>query len=420
MFQKVTISNGMRIIFVPEKFTQVVTVLIMVGTGSKYEKRNEMGISHFLEHMYFKGTKKRPSPKDVVEVLDEIGGIYNAFTSQEYTGYFAKVPKEKIEVALDWVSDILLNSLFEDQEIEKERGVIREEINMVSDNPMSYIQLLWGKALYGDQPAGWPITGNRETIQKIKRENLINYMKEQYVGSNIVIGVAGNFIQKEALGAIKRYFKEIKKGKSRRLIPVKEFQERPRFIFEKRKTDQFHLVIGVRGVSLFNKNRYLQDILSIILGGMMSSRLFQTIREEMGISYYIHTESHSDLETGFLATYAGLKIEKIYEGISEILKEYRMVSQNLSLEELKKAKENFKGRLSILLESSDHKAFFFTSQELLEKRIYPIKEIFRKINEIRLSQIRSFAKKIFNRRSLNLALIGPSIDKNQLKRIFTI
>jgi len=175
MFQKTTLKNGLRIITVPQKETQSVTVLVLVGTGSKYEKKEINGISHFLEHLYFKGTEKRPSPVAIAETLDRIGGIFNAFTSEEYTGFFAKVATPYFELALEWVSDIFLNSILPEKEIEKERGVIIEEINMVADNPMVYIQNLWSELLYGDQPAGRPITGTKETITKISRQDLINY-----------------------------------------------------------------------------------------------------------------------------------------------------------------------------------------------------------------------------------------------------
>jgi len=420
MFKKILFKNKLRLILVPQKDTQSLTVLVLVGTGSKYEKREESGISHFLEHMYFKGTKKRPTPQEIAEVLDRVGGIYNAFTSQEYTGYFAKVSFEKLNLALDWISDILLNSILPEEEIEKEKGVIEQEINMISDNPMSLVENLWLRVLYGDQPAGWPITGSKEKIKKITREKLLEYMKTQYVSSNIVLAIAGNFKVREAKEKVKNYFQKVRTGRGRKRAKVIERQTSPQLIFKKKKTDQVHLILGFRGVKLSDKRRYVQNVLATILGGMMSSRLFQKIREEIGIAYYIKTESHSDLDSGFLATSAGLKIDSLEKGILEILKEHKNVSKNVDLEELRKAKENLKGKISLLLEGSEARAIFFGSQELLENKILTPKEIFREIDRISLSQIRNFANSVFKGKNLNLALVAPSLQKKKIEKILKI
>jgi predicted Zn-dependent peptidase len=230
MFKKISLKNGLRIITVPSKSTQTVTVLVLVGTGSKYERKEEKGISHFLEHMYFKGTKKRPSSLEIAETLDKVGGIYNAFTSQEYTGYFAKVSKEHFELALDWVSDIFLSSTLPEKEIEKERGVIIEEINMRKDHPMEHVQVLWQELLYGDQPAGWDVAGTVETVSKISRKDLINYRETQYVAPNTIVCLAGNFNEREGVKKVKKYFSKIKIGKGR---------EKPKGDRKARKTRNF-------------------------------------------------------------------------------------------------------------------------------------------------------------------------------------
>ena len=420
MFKKLRLQNSLRSIFVPQKDIQSVTVLILVGTGSKYEKKEENGISHFLEHMYFKGTKKRPSPKEISQVLDKVGGIYNAFTSQEYTGFFAKVSAEKINLALDWVSDILLNSIFPEKEIEKEKKVIEEEINMIRDNPMSLVSLAWQKVLYGDQPAGWPITGTKETIKNITRERLLDYMKSQYVAQNMVLVLAGNFNENYAIKQIKKYFGKVKRGKFRQREKLIEKQEKPNLILEKKETDQAHLLLGVRGVNLFDEKKYLQSILATILGGMTSSRLFQKIREKMGIAYYIFTESHSDLDSGYLVTGAGLKLESLEKGILEILKEYKKISENLTISELATAKENIKGKLSLSLEESEHRASFFALQELLENRVLTPSQIFEKIEKITLSQVKAFARQIFKPKNLNLALVSPFKEKEKFEKILKL
>jgi predicted Zn-dependent peptidase len=418
MFKKTIIRSGLRIITVPSKSTQTVTVLVLVGTGSKYEKKEEKGISHFLEHMYFKGTKKRPSSLEIAETLDKVGGIYNAFTSQEYTGYFAKVSREHFVLALDWVSDIFLNSTLPEKEIEKERGVIIEEINMRKDHPMEHVQVLWQKLLYGDQPAGWDVAGEVETVSKISRKDLLEYREAQYIAPNTIICLAGNFNEKEGINKVKKFFSKIKIGKSRGKPKVIEKQEKPEILFEKRETDQTHVCLGVRGFNIFDERRYTQEILALILGGMMSSRLFERIRTKLGIAYYIETDTFSDPDTGYLVTRAGLSNEKLEEGISEILKEYRKIRrEGVSKSELKKAKDCLKGKMNILLESSDAKASFFAIQEILEKKILTPEQIFKKIDKFSQNDILELAREIFRPEKLNLALIGPKEVKKEILKI---
>jgi predicted Zn-dependent peptidase len=421
MFRKITLKNGLRIITVPQRSTQAVTILVLVGTGSKYEKKEENGISHFLEHMYFKGTKKRPNSLAIAETLDKIGGIYNAFTSQEYTGYFAKVAFSHFELALDWVSDIFLNSTLPEKEIEKERGVIIEEINMRKDNPMEYVQILWQKILYGDQPAGWDVAGTVETVSKISRKNLIDYKESQYLAKNTIVCLAGNFNEKSAIEKVKKYFSKIKTGKSREKPKVLEKQRKPEIIVEERKTDQTHLCLGVRGYNLFHQKRYAQEILALILGGMMSSRLFEKIRTKLGIAYYVETDVYSDPDSGYLVTHTGLDNEKVEKGILAILNEYKKIKrEGVSKSELKKAKDCLKGKMALLLESSDAKASFYAGQEILEKKILTPEEIFKKIDRVSQGDILKVARDIFRPEKLNLALIGPFKGKENFQKILKI
>ncbi len=421
MFKKITLKNGLRIITVAQKNTQAVTILVLVGTGSKYEERKINGISHFLEHMYFKGTKKRPSTLAIAETLDRVGGIYNAFTGQEFTGYFAKVAASHFELALDWVSDIFLNSLLPAKEIEKEKGVIIEEINMYYDHPMSYIGVLWPKLLYGDQPAGWEITGKKENIAKMTREQLLNYMKNQYVASNTIVAVAGNINEKKTISQVKKYFAKIGTKKPKGKAQVFEKQARPQLLLEFRKTDQTHIALGVRGYNLFHPQRYAQEILGVILGGMMSSRLFEEIRTKMGIAYYIRTEVEANPDTGYLVTLAGIDNKKVEGGIKSILKEYKAISRNgVFKKELQKAKDYLKGKMILELEPSDAQASFYAGQELLEKKILTPKEIFRKIDQVSQSDIIKVARNVFRPERLNLALIGPFQDKSKFEKILRI
>jgi predicted Zn-dependent peptidase len=421
MFKKTTLKNGLRLITIPQKSTQAVTVLVLVGTGSKYETKKINGISHFLEHMYFKGTKKRPSPMAISETLDKVGGIFNAFTSEEYTGYFAKVASYHFETALDWVSDIFLNSTLPEKEVEKEKGVIVEEINMRYDHPITYIQVLWPELLYGDQPAGWDIAGTKESVNGITKKDLLSYMKKQYVASNTIVCVAGGVDGDLAQKMVKKYFSKIKKSETLKRQPVIEKQSKPNLILQTRETDQAHLYLGVRAYDIFHPKRYVQNLLGLILGGMMSSRLFIEIREKMGAAYYIATDSSSDPDTGYLAARAGVDNKKIEKVISAILKEYKKISQRKVPEkELKKAKDCIKGKTALLLESSDAKASFYASQELLENKILKPEQIFAKIDKVTSSDILEVAQDIFRPEKLNLAIIGPFRDKARFERLLKL
>lgn len=421
MFPKNILKNGLRIIAIPMKNTQAVTVLVLVGTGSKYEKKELNGISHFLEHMYFKGTKKRPSTLAIAETLDEVGGIYNAFTGDEYTGYFAKVDSIHFETALDWVSDIFLNSLIPEEEVKKEKGVIIEEINMYQDHPMSYVQVLWSKLLYGDQPAGWPIAGEKESVAKIERMDLVNYMKGQYVAENTIVCVAGNIKRKLTIEKIKKYFSKIETTQSKNKVAVIEKQSKPGLLINHRQTDQTHLCLGVRGYNIFHSQKYVLELLGIILGGMMSSRLFEEIRTKLGIAYYIHTAVSADTDCGYLVTQAGIDNKNIEKAISTIIGEYKKISEiKVPIKELKKAKDCIKGKTILELESSDAQTSFYGLQELLENKILTTEEIFRKIDKVSQNDILKVAKDIFQPKKLNLALIGPFEEKETFKKLLIL
>lgn len=418
MFQKTVLKNGLRIITLPMKNTEAVTVLVLVGTGSKYEKKETNGISHFLEHLYFKGTKKRPTPLAVAETLDRVGGIYNAFTGDDYTGYFAKVSYSRLDLALDWVSDIFLNSILPEKEIEKERGVITEEINMTLDNPMSYVQELWSELLYGNQPAGWPIAGTKENIKEISRQDLLQYRTDQYVAKNTIVAVAGKIDSKSIIEEIEKIFSKISTSKPSVKQKLIEKQQKPELLFHYKETDQSHICFGVRSYNIFHPLKYTQELLALILGGMMSSRLFVEVRGKLGLAYYISSDAIANADSGYLVTQAGVDNKKIEKAVSVILKEYKRIAKDkVSEDELQKAKDYFKGKMSLLLESSDQQAVFCTMQEIIEKKIMTPEEIFSEIDKVSRDDILKLAKDIFRPDKLNLAVIGPFKDKDKFKKI---
>lgn len=418
--QKKTLKNGVRVITIPLKNTRVVTVFVLVKSGAKHEEKRNSGISHFLEHMLFKGTKKQPSPLKVAETLDKVGGVCNAFTGYEYTGYYAKVDVSHLFLAIDWVADIYLNSLLLEEEMEKEKGVIREEINMYYDNPISYSQILFQKLLYGDQPAGWDIAGTKETVTKIKREDIFSYMNTQYVSGSTVVIVAGDINKKEIEAKVNDSFVNIREGVAKKSIPVIENQSKPQVSVAFKKTDQTHLCLGVRSFNIFDKHRYTQEVIATLLGGMMSSRLFVKIRDELGLAYYVKTEVEDNPDTGFLVTRAGVDNKKVKEAIKVILKEYeKMVKENISPSELKKAKEYLKGKMAISLDSSDALAYFHGINELLEEKSYKLKDVFSLIDQVKAKDVREVAKKIFRPKNTNLALVGPFKSENSFRKIIS-
>ena len=418
MYKKSKLKNGLRIITVPVKGTSTVTVLVVVGTGSKNENEKNRGISHFLEHMFFKGTKKRPTALDVSKELDKVGGAYNAFTGKECTGFWAKVDNRHCDLALDVLSDMLLNSKFDNKEIDKERGTILEELNMYLDNPMARVSDLFENLLYQNQPLGYDELGNKKTIKSVKRKDFVSYYKKYYQGQNIIIAIAGNFKEKEVINLSKKYFSKLEKSIIKTNRETFDKQSKPKILIEYKKTDQTHLHLGVRGYNSTNQNRYALSILSIILGGNMSSRLFISIREHNGLAYYIHTSAVDYKDVGYFSAQSGVNNEKCLEAIKIILDEFKKVKEEkVSAEEIKRAKDYLKGRTNIALESSDAMASFVANQEMDTGKILTPEEKFAKIDAVTADDLQRVANDIFVDRKLNLALIGPFKNKKEFEKI---
>jgi predicted Zn-dependent peptidase len=422
-YKKTILNNGLKVITVPIENANSVTVLILVGTGSKYETKDINGISHFLEHMFFKGTEKRPTTLKISETLDSVGGQYNAFTSQEVTGFWAKVDKSHSDIALDWITDIFLNSKFDEKEMEREKGVIIEEANMYLDTPMAYIGDLWEHLLYGDQPAGWRVIGEKENILSFNRKKVVDYYKAHYSPSNVIVCVAGAVNTEKMEEKINNYFKNQKQSSASQKEKVKESQKEPAVLIHYKKTDQTHFCLGVRAYDLFDKRRYALSLLSVILGGNMSSRLFIKVRERNGLAYSIHTSADNSTDAGYLVTQAGIDHKNLEKSVKLILQEYKnLKSKKITEKELKKAKDYIKGITSLTLDSSDNQASFYAIQELLEKNILTAEEKFKKIDEITVEDIKKVAEDIFLPEKLNLAVIGPFEEKevDKLKKLLKI
>ncbi len=420
-FKKTVLENGLRIITAPQPDNPAVTVLVLVEAGSEYETKEINGLSHFLEHLCFKGTQKRPKAIDIAGELDGIGALYNAFTSQEFTGYFAKAGAKHFDKILDVVSDIYLNSVFDPTEIDKERGVIIEEINMYEDLPMARVHYLFLELLYGDQPAGWNIVGEKETIRTLTREDFIAYREKHYLVGNTIVVVAGEIDEERAIAKISEAFMGMTAGDKSKKLKPKEEQKAPELLVKYKESDQTHLILGVRGYDVFDKRRFTADVIADILGGGMSSRLFQKIREEMGAAYYIGASSELFLDHGYLRASAGVDCQRLPEVVKAIVAEFkRLRDEPISPAELQKVKDHLIGGLMLGLETSDDLARFYGGQEVVEKKIMTPVEIVEQIQAVTAERIQEVAKDLFKNEGLNLAVIGPLKNSDELQSVLQI
>lgn len=418
--KKTKLNNGLRIITIPMD-TPTVTVLVLVEAGSKYETKNINGLSHFLEHMCFKGTKKRPTALHITKELDGIGSKYNAFTSHEYTGYYAKAEKKHFNTVLDVVSDIYLNPVFDAREVEKEKGVITDEINMYEDTPSRHVHDLFGELLYGDQPAGWNVAGTKEVIKKLNRDDFVAYRDKHYVAESTIVVVAGNINEGEAIKKIKKKFAGISIGKKSGKLKVKESQKKPKLLLKYKKTDQTHLVLGFRAVNASSIWRSTLTVLSAVLGSGMSSRLFQKLRDEMGVGYYVRADSDFYTDHGSVAVSTGVTNSRADEVVKAILQEFKRLKRELvGAEELNKVKEHLIGNMYLELEPSDDIAMFYGGQEVITKKMKKAEEVEKEIRKITSEQIKKLANELFNNKDLNMAMIGPFKDKGKFNNILKI
>ena len=406
MYKRIVRRDGSVIILAPKKDTKAVTFEVLYKVGSRQENDKNNGVSHFVEHLMFKGTERRPSTADIAKELDSVGANYNAFTGKEYTGYYVTVNNSHMIMAIDMLSDILHNSKFDKEEIDRERGVIVEEINMYEDNPMMYIEEVFENILFNGTNLGRSIAGPRVNIQTISRNALYNYHKKHYYHGNAIIGLAGNFNEKQALKLIDKLFPISKKQariKNKALPIIKQIIPAVEII--DRDLEQVQLMLGFRTSSVTDKDFILNQVMANILGGTMSSRLFLNIRERQGLCYFIKAEVGGYEGASSFAVHAGLNKEKIYEALSAIK------------EELAQAKENIKGRMVLKMESSSVHLNFLISQEAIGKPIKDLDARLKELDKISLKQINNLTVKIIDWSQSNLAIIGPFKNKNKFVNI---
>ncbi len=417
--QKKTLPNKLRILTMPMKSTEAVTVMILARAGSRYETKSINGIAHFLEHMFFKGGDRYPTSHSVAEAIDAIGGIFNAFTSNEYAGYFVKVEKNKIDVAFDVLSDMLLNAKFDPEGLERERGVILEEYNMYEDSPQRKIWDVFERLLLGDHPLGWSTIGLPEVIKKAKRSDFVAYQKRLYTPANIVVSVAGNITPAKVESLVKKYLPYPKTGKKNLPLPYRQPAPKKKVLVACKKTEQAHLVMGVPTFGANHSDKYVGKVLAAVLGGGMSSRLFTSVREQLGLAYYVRASSSNYTDTGYLVASAGVDVNRVDLAIQTILNEFKqLTTTKVPAKELSKAKEYLTGGLVLEMEDSDEVAYSFGVQELLHDKTETIDSIRKKIKKVTADQILKLAKKIFKDKHLCLSVIGPYSTDSKIKRVF--
>jgi len=405
------LSNGIRLVVVPQKGNMATTVAVLVEAGSKYEEKNLNGISHFLEHMCFKGTTKRPKPIIIARELEKLGAEYNAFTAEEYTGYYAKVKNESFNEALDIITDMYLNPVINSEELEREKGVIIEEINMYEDIPPRKVPEIFMQTLYGDQPAGWSVAGRKEVVQRVTREDFVLYRSQHYVPGATTIVIAGGARFKNIEKKLETIFGGMKRGKKVEKKSVVELQGKPRELISFKESDQTHFMLGFRAFDMYDKRRFVLQVLADILGGGMASRLFTRVREELGAAYYVNAFTNLFTDHGYIAMSAGVNHEKLRAVISASLEEFiRMKKELVTKEELERAKEHLIGNFYLSLETSDQLGMYYGMQALMKSGVQTPEVLAKKIKAVKASEIQTLARELFINKTLNLALVGPYKD----------
>ncbi len=410
------LKNGVRVLEVPVAEAPSVTSLILFGVGSRYETKEINGLSHFLEHMFFKGTKNRPSAEMIAEEVDSIGGEMNAFTSKEYTGYYIKAAGKHGKLTLDVLSDMLQNPLFQEEEINRERGVITEEIKMYEDQPMLYVGELFENHLFGDTPLGWDTIGTRENIASVQREQFMQYRNNFYTADNMVVVLAGDLSQVKPY--VKQYFESVGGSKAGTFKKLDQPPKRSPYKMYVKKTEQTHVWVGFKGMAANDPDRFALRIISAILGGGMSSRLFLSVRERKGLAYYVRASAEHYMDTGYLVAMAGVGTDKFTEAMEAILLELKRIrDEKVQDKELKKAKEYLKGKLLLRVEQSDNLAELLGMQEILQQAVMTPEELNKQIDMVTADDVARVAKAVMTNERLCAAIISAEdyskwLDKN--------
>ena len=416
VFERTTLDNSLRVLTADLPYAQSVVVMIMLAAGSRYETAESSGIAHFSEHMFFKGTERRPSAREIAGEIDAIGGEFNAFTGKESTAYYVKCAAESRDVALDVLVDMLRNSRFDAEEIDREKGVIVEEMNMYFDTPRDFIGGVYEELLYGDQPLGRDIIGTKETIRGATRETFLGYLDRWYKPSRMVLGVAGR-IGDGLLEKAQELLGDLADEDTGEAAPVEPYANGRVRVFEK-QSDQAHVCLGVQSLPLGHPDRYALTLLATALGGGMSSRLFTEVRERRGLAYYVHGLNHSYTDAGTLYAQAGVDIARIDEAVSTIAAELRKIAaEELPAEELEKARSFAKGRFVLQLETPQGLMGFGLRREVLEKRLPDPAEVIAGVDAVTGADVARIARELIADDRFRLAVIGPFDDPARFEKL---
>jgi predicted Zn-dependent peptidase len=416
-FEKTTLANGLRVVTAPMPQAKSVACFVMLAAGSRYETKDTNGIAHFAEHMFFKGTEKRPTAREIAGEIDSIGGEFNAFTGKEYTGYYVKCAAEHRDIALDVLIDMLRHSKFDAEEIEREKGVIVEEMNMYYDTPRDYVDGVYDALLYDDTPLGWDIIGRKETVRAAKRDTFIDYLEQWYRAPRIVAGVAGN-LGEGLIPQLEELLGDVQNGASGEPPPAEWHQEAPQVKLHTKQSDQAHIRVGVHSYPIVHPDRYALSLLATVLGGGMSSRLFTEVRERRGLAYYIYGHQQGYTDTGTLFAQGGVDIQRIDDAVSTVVGEFgRMAAQPIEPDELEKARNFAKGRLVLSLEDPKGMILFGLRNEVLEETLREPDEVLAGLDAVTIEDIQRVAQDIIREDRLNFALIGPFDDPERFEKL---
>jgi predicted Zn-dependent peptidase len=408
VFQKTVLDQGLRILTSTMDHTHSVSVGFFIGVGSRYESERENGITHFIEHMLFKGTEMRPTAREIAIAIEGIGGVFNASTGRELTTYWAKVGEDHFSIALDVLADMLLHSKVEEQELEKERGVIIEEINMTLDHPSDWVHLLATELIWPDHPLGRDQAGTKESVSEITRGMIGDYLSRHYQPANAVLAVAGNIQHERAVSEAKSRLEGWEVAPVATCLPMDQEQGAPRVRVAHKTTQQAHLALVLPGVSRFDEDKYILSLLNTVLGQGMSSRLFLEVREKRGLAYSVYSYVSPLTDTGLVGVYAGVDSDRIEGALQAILVELgKMKQEPVAEEELHKAKEFTKGRLKLQMEDSFSVASWVGRQEILEDRVLSLDEVLEEIDAVTTEDVQRVAGRLFHQEKLNLAVVGP-------------
>jgi predicted Zn-dependent peptidase len=407
VYERTTLANGLRVLTAPMPHTRSVAVSFYVGAGSRYETEESSGLSHFLEHMLFKGTERRPTAQEISETVDAVGGVLNAGTDRELTVYYAKVAAPHFPIALDLLVDMLRHPRMEALEIEKERKVVIEELATVKDSPAQQADVLLDEIMWPDQPLGWDVAGTEESVNAFSHEAILEYFRRQYVPNNVILSVAGAIEPKQVFYAVEAQAADWEPGEPGGWSPAINGQGQPRVKTRYKNTEQAHMSLAVRGVSNQDPDRYAVDLLSAILGEGMSCRLFMELRERRSLCYDIHSYTSHYQDTGAFSVYAGVEPSRAEEALGAILEQLKIAKDGVPETELRKAKELTKGRLLLRMEDTRSVSGWVGVQELLTGEVRSVDEVVEQVEAVTADDIQRVAAALFRIDALNVAIVGP-------------